>query len=442
MAGERSFVGVPMDTIFALASARGKAGVAVVRVSGTLAWDAVRSLAGSLPKPRQAGLRRLSDASCGQIDDALIICFEEGASFTGEKVAELHLHGSVATISAVLQSLGAIDGLRLATPGEFTRRALENDCLNLTQVEGLGDLIDAETEAQRKQALRVLRGAIGERAEKWRNQLIRAAALLEATIDFVDDEVPTDVNPEVKALLQDVLVDLDEEIEGSYLSERIRDGFEVAIVGAPNVGKSTLLNRLAGRDAAITSEIAGTTRDVVEVRMDLGGLPVTFLDTAGLRETEDAIEGLGIERAVARAKGADLRIFLVEKSMEEVFHVDRRPQDILVRGKADLYRGISGLAVSGKTGQGIELLVEKVSQVFRDVAVNAGVTLNARHRESMKNASGSISKALNTLLENQIGTELIVDDIRQALRQLDSLIGRVDVEHILDELFSRFCLGK
>ncbi|MEO5620717.1 MAG: GTPase, partial [Cypionkella sp.] len=244
-----------MDTIFALASARGKAGVAVVRLSGPLAHQAVRSLC-ALPAVRQAGLRRL--VWQGEVlDEALVLIFDEGASFTGEVAAEVQLHGSVAVVSRMLRVFAAMPGLRLAEAGEFTRRALENGRLDLVQVEGLADLIDAETEAQRKQALRVFSGALGRRIDSWRTAMIRAAALIEATIDFADEEVPVDVTPEVRLLISGLQQELRRELQGAAAAERVRDGFEVAIVGAPNAGKSTLLNALAGREAAITSEIAG-----------------------------------------------------------------------------------------------------------------------------------------------------------------------------------------
>ncbi|RME15226.1 MAG: tRNA uridine-5-carboxymethylaminomethyl(34) synthesis GTPase MnmE, partial [Alphaproteobacteria bacterium] len=297
------------DTIFALASARGKAGVAVIRVSGPRAFESCREICRSVPEHR--GLRVLHAADGGPIDKALVLTFTKGRSFTGEETVEYHVHGAVAVIDALLRRLGGQKGLRMAEPGEFTRRALENGRLGLDEVEGLADLIEAETEAQRRQALRVFSGALGELAESWRRALIRAEALVEATIDFADEEVPTDVSGEVLELLDEVEAGLSREIEGVSIAERIRDGFEVAIVGPPNAGKSTLLNALAGREAAITSEIAGTTRDVIEVRMDVGGLPVTFLDTAGLRESGDSVERIGIERAIDRANAADLRVFLL-----------------------------------------------------------------------------------------------------------------------------------
>jgi len=428
-----------MDTIYALATAQGRAGVAVVRVSGPAAFDACKSLCGDVPAPRFAALRVLRDKDAVRLDEALVLTFPHGASFTGEAVVEFHLHGSIAVTLAVLQSLSKIEGLRAAEAGEFTRRALENGRLDLAQVEGLADLIDAETEAQRRQALRVLSGDLGKLAEGWRRDLIRAAALLEATIDFVDEEVPVDVTPEVSGLLSGVRNSLTKEIEGVRTAERIRTGFEVAIVGAPNVGKSTLLNALAGREAAITSEYAGTTRDVIEVRMDLDGLPVTLLDTAGLRETTDVIEEIGIRRARERASLADLRVFLVQDG--ESPEMVPEPFDIVVRAKADLLQDKAG-AVSGTSGEGIESLVQEITRILAARAANTGIATRERHRVALLSASTALEAAFDDLGYGPDRYDLAAEELRHATRALESLVGRVDVENLLDEIFSSFCVGK
>lgn len=427
------------DTIFALATAPGKAGVAVVRVSGSLATSAGRALFGTLPEPRVASLRLLKDSENRRLDQALVLYFPEKNSFTGEDVLELHLHGSVAVVNAVLRGLSDMDGLRLAEAGEFTRRALENGCLDLAQVEGLADLIDAETEAQRRQALRVLFGDLGDLAGGWREKLIRAAALLEATIDFADEEVPVDVSPEVQELLGAVSDQLTTEISGVDTAERIRTGFEVAILGAPNVGKSTLLNALAGREAAITSEYAGTTRDVIEVRMDLNGLPVTLLDTAGLRETEDHVEGIGIERAKQRAQAADLRVFLIEHGQHPDF--DPIPGDIIRSAKADTLSDDTN-AISGKTGQGVGRLVDEITTTLAGRAGRSGVATRERHRSAMLRANDNLVAARALLNLGPDHYEIVAEELRSAIRALDSLVGRVDVENLLDEIFSSFCIGK
>ena len=368
--------------------------------------------------------------------------FEAGHSFTGEAMAELHLHGSIAVISAALQALSVQPGLRMAEPGEFTRRALENGRLDLTQVEGLAALIDAETEAQRKQALRVLSGAVGKRANSWRAQLIRAAALLEATIDFADEDVPVNVTPEVLKIIESLLHDLRLEADGAVMAERIRDGFEVAIVGAPNAGKSTLLNALAGREAAIISAIAGTTRDVIEVRMDLAGLPVTLLDTAGLRETKDEVESLGVLRAVARAGSADLRVFLLENGALPA-GLSPRGDDIVVSGKADLLDiGHEGMAVSGLSGQGLDVLAHEIGLRLEKRASGAATLTHHRQRVGAMTAVSALEAALFELRLGIGRVELAAENLRLATRSLDALVGRVDVENLLDEIFSSFCIGK
>ena len=430
-----------MDTIFAPATARGKAGIAVLRLSGPLAHDAVAALCGSLPAMQRASLRKLVWQG-SQLDEALVVLFEAGRSFTGEAMAELHLHGSIAVVAATVRALSAQPGLRMAEPGEFTRRALENGRLDLSQVEGLADLVEAETEAQRKQALRVLSGAVGKRAELWRQQLIRAAALLEATIDFVDEDVPVDVMPEVDALVSGLLSDLRAEAKGVHFAERVRDGFEVAIVGPPNVGKSTLLNCLAGREAAITSEFAGTTRDIIEVRMELAGLPVTLLDTAGLRQTNDVVENIGIKRAFARAETADIRLFLTVDG-RPLTEVSPKPGDIVLLGKADL--GVTNgqaVSVSGKTGAGISQLLELISAELAGRMAGANTLTRERHRIGALEAISALEQAQVEITAGSHRTELAAESLRNAIRSLDVLVGRIGVETLLDEIFASFCIGK
>ena len=428
-----------MDTVYALSTAQGKAGVAVIRISGPEALTVAQRLCGDVPAFRMASLRVLRDADGKRLDEALVLTFPKDGSFTGEDVVELQTHGSIAVVTSLLSALSGMDGLRPADPGEFTRRALLNGCLDLAQVEGLADLIDAETEAQRRQAMRVLSGDLGKRAEIWRTKLIRAAALLEATIDFADEEVPVDVSPEVTELVTDVITSLETEIKGVQSAERIRTGFEVAIIGAPNVGKSTLLNALAGRDAAITSEYAGTTRDVIEVRMDLAGLPVTLLDTAGLRVTDDVVETIGIDRARQRASQADLRVFLVENGAAPDFDVE--PDDIIMNAKADLLEDKSN-AISGQTGHGISLLVDRITDVLKSRVADAGVATRLRHQQAMERGSAALATALSLLPQGEDTADIAAEELRTAIRALDSLVGRVDIENVLDEIFASFCLGK
>lgn len=426
-----------MDTIFALATARGKAGVSIVRVSGPRAFEIAEKLTGREIPARKPVLADLVGADAELIDQALVLGFEQGSSFTGEKVVEFQLHGSPAIVSAVLVLLGDAEGLRLAEPGEFTRRALENGCLDLAQVEGLADLIDAETEAQRRQAVKVFSGALGAKAEAWRKDLIRAAALLEATIDFADEDVPVDVSPEVRELTSGVRLELQKMADGVGAAERIRDGFEIAIVGPPNAGKSTLLNALAGREAAITSSVAGTTRDVIEVRMDLRGLPVTFLDTAGLRETSDEVESIGIDRAVQRANTADLRLFLTDGPQTELL-IEPLDDDIVVQGKSDQ----TGVGVSGLTGKGVPELLSQVYAVLEGRAAGAGLAIRERHRIALMRASEALEACNSEMLYGMDRAEIAAEELRAAVRALESMIGRVDVESVLDEIFASFCLGK
>lgn len=426
------------DTIFALATARGKAGVAVIRVSGPQALAAAAALGAKNLVPRRAALRNLViDGEL--IDDALVLYFEPGSSFTGEETVEFQTHGSEAVVARLLSWFRTFPGLRMAAAGEFTRRALEHGNLDLSQVEALADLIDAETEAQRRQAQRVLSGAIGQRAGLWRKDLIRAAALIEATIDFADEEIPEDVIPEVSEIVRRLRDAFRQELNDSRSAERIRAGFEVAIIGAPNVGKSSLLNALVGRDAAITSSIAGTTRDVIEVRMDIGGLPVTLLDTAGLRETDDEIERIGVERARARADLADLRLFLLSPD-QQCSDVPTGLDDLVVWTKSDLSPRAG--AISSRTGEGLDWLVSEIRTRLEAKISGSGLLIRERHRAALSVALEAMESACESLYTGEAQLELVAAELRAASHALDLMVGKIGVETLLDEIFSSFCIGK
>ena len=427
-----------MDTIFALASAPGKAGISIVRLSGPLAINVAEKLTKSKLKEKQPNLRVIYDSDNHFVDQALILIFSKPYSFTGENVVEFHLHGSSAVVSSVIKLLGNFKGLRSAEAGEFTRCALDNGKLDLAQVEGLADLIEAETDAQHKQAARIFNGALGEKTKEWRAKLVKAGALLVATLDFADEEVPEEVTPEVEKLINMVLSDLDKQIIGVQTAERIRSGFEVAIVGAPNLGKSTLLNYLVGRDAAITSNVSGTTRDIIEVKLDLRGLPVTILDTAGIRISDDKLEEIGISRALERSSLSDLRIVLTEDG-EYPSGLKKRDTDIICIAKDD--QGNRG-GVSGKTGAGIDRLKNNIWDILNDKAQYVGIATRERHKSSMVNAKKFLVNAIVSLRDGPEYYDITAEEIRAATSALDSLIGRIGVEDVLDEVFSSFCLGK
>jgi tRNA modification GTPase len=428
-----------MDTIFALATAQGKAGVSIVRISGPDAENALNALS-SLPVPTgRPSVRSLVGKDGTHIDEAMVLRFAKPHSFTGEDVVELHVHGSIAVVQAVLRELSTIQNLRHADAGEFTRRALENNRMDISKVEGLADLIDSETEAQRMQALRVLSGELGKLTNYWRDKLVCAASLIEATIDFADEEVPVDVTDEVIDIIIKIRDSITKEINGSVIAERVRSGFEVAIVGAPNLGKSTLLNALAGREAAITSEIAGTTRDVIEVRMDLGGVPVTLLDTAGIRETTDVVEGIGVSRALDRASVADAIVYLYDDTSQlAAFEGDEAV--IRLRAKDDVGDYLDG--ISGHTGNGIEDLIQKLTQRFGDMTRDVGIATRERHRIAMHEALVHLLNAESIVRQGPEMYDIGAEELRISCRVLDTLIGRVDVESLLDEIFSSFCIGK
>lgn len=419
-----------MDTIFAEATPPGRGGVSVFRISGTDARATLESLAGALPEPRKAYLRALSDGD-DLIDHALVLWFREGHSFTGEEVAELHLHGAPVIGNRLTQALLA-RGLRRAEAGEFTRRAFLNGCMDLAEAEGLADLLSAETEAQRKLAMRATEGELGRKADSMRTKLIRAGALIEASIDFADEEVPEEVPAEVFDLIAQVRAEIAELLFSYPATERLRRGYEVAIIGPPNAGKSSLLNRIGQREIALVTNIAGTTRDVLELQTDLRGLPVTFLDTAGMRESDDLVESMGIRRARERADLADLRIHLSDSGIStEPVHEG----DIIVRSKADLTAG-QGISVSAQTGEGVAELLDIVYDRLRIRAADSGLVGHKRQAEALARAMSALE------VESDLLPEFLADAMRQAAQSLAAMVGRIGAEDYLDEIFASFCIGK
>jgi tRNA modification GTPase len=481
------------DTIFALSSGRPPAAIAVVRISGPRAGEALKRLSGKIPEPRKAALARIRGADDGIIDEALALWFPAPHSETGEDTAELHLHGGRAVIAATLAALGRVEGLRLAEAGEFTRRSFENGKLDLTAVEGLADLVMAETEGQRRQALRQMQGLLGNRAETWRDRLIRALALIEAGIDFADEaDVAADhMTPALeatRALEREIAAVLADEHRG----ERLREGLVVAIAGPPNAGKSTLLNRIARREAAIVSPFAGTTRDVIEVHLDLGGLPVTLLDTAGIRDTDDPVEIEGVRRARERAEAADLVLWVVDINATEnagAKPAASSPPVWVVRNKIDLvhqpeakneslmqsYRkseaafmtnepltdtvshGLTDAVqrnesiwhkhehifdLSSISGEGFDALLAQLARFADSFLAGAEPTLvtRERHRRALEDTMAALQRALKP--ELAVREDLLAEELRIAARALGRLTGRVDVEDILDVIFRDFCIGK
>lgn len=426
------------DTIFALATPPGRGAVAVIRISGPAAREALAALGVPGLNPRQASLRRLIDASGAEIDQALVLWFESPASFTGEDCAELHLHGGLAVVEAATTALLAA-GLRLAEPGEFTRRAFQNGKLDLAQAEAVADLIESETTAQRDQALRQLQGALSRRYETWRDELIHILAMLEAAVDFPDEELPEDLGARARPGVEALMADLDAALADGKRGERIRDGFRIALTGEPNAGKSSLFNALVGRDAAIVTPIAGTTRDVIEASLVLGGRKVLIADTAGLRDTDDIIEAEGVARARRWAEGADLTLLLVPADQPA-------PASIggawLIRTKGDL--GDDPAAISVATGQGLDTLRARLTDAV--VAATSGSDFPAatqeRHRARLIAARWHLERSLWRLDGPDMAPELASEDVRLAIRALEAVTGRVDVEAILDVIFSRFCIGK
>lgn len=456
------------ETIYALASAAGRAGIAVVRVSGPGAGSALKALAGArgeraLAQPRKAVRAVLEDPQnktglSESIDDGLVIWFPSPNSFTGEDVCEFHVHGGPAVIAGVLEALAAVAGLRMAEPGEFTRRAFENGKMDLTAAEGLADLIEAETAAQRKQALRQLEGELARLYEDWRKRLLDALAHSEAEIDFSDEDLPEGVAEKAREEINGLMQDIGKHLQDNRRGERLRDGFHIAIIGPPNAGKSSLLNQLARRDAAIVSETAGTTRDVIEVHLDLGGYPVIVADTAGLRDGSDNdIETEGIRRARARAEDANLRLAVFdggdwpETDQATAALVDNNA--LAVINKCDLgppeppleINGQPALAISALTGDGIEALLtavpDRINGLMGGAASSAPALTRARHREALVECLAALAR-FQTADPAAGEPALAAEDLRLAVRALGRITGRVDVEDMLDVIFRDFCIGK
>lgn len=438
------------DTIFALSSGRPPAAIAVIRVSGPRAGAALTALAGGVPAPRQARFARLKSAKGESLDDALVLFFEGPESATGEDIAEFHIHGGRAVIAALVNELASVDGLRPAEPGEFTRRAFENGKLDLTSAEGIADLVNAETEMQRRQAMRQVQGLLGPRADAWREQAIAAAAIVEAGIDFSDeDDVPKDLRDATRTRIAALKSEIEKALAASAHSERLRDGLMVAIAGPPNAGKSTLLNRLARREAAIVSPYAGTTRDIIEVHLDLDGYPVTLLDTAGIRETDDPVEQEGVRRARERAGHADLVLWIVDvadpasaPAMETpVWRVGNKI-DRAGDGAAKARDGFD-FTISATTGEGTRPLTDTLgafaAQFFG--GTESALISRARHRQLLAKAASAFGAALAGLKAGE-GEEIVAENLRIAIRSLGRVVGRVDVEDILGSIFAEFCIGK
>jgi len=440
------------ETIFALASGAGRAGVAVIRVSGKDSWASMEAIARvHNPQPRTARYVALQHENI-TLDQSVILPFKAPASYTGEDVVEYHIHGGRAVIDSVLDALAVQDGHRMAEPGEFTRRAFENGKLDLTEAEAVADLIDAETQLQKSQALSQLGGALSSLYEGWTQALKKTLAHLEADIEFPDEDLPEGIAPEVISAIEMLKTEINAHLQDNRRGERLRDGVQVAIIGAPNAGKSSLVNALVQRDVAITSGTAGTTRDVIEAHLDLGGYPVTFADTAGLRpdqigdEGQDAIEGEGIKRAMQRAANADITVLLFDGTAEmpdphTLNLIDERA--ILVTNKMDADGARAqidaSLMISATKGDGMDHLLNALLDKIKSLMGSAETPslTRKRHRTNLQDAYDALARSQEAALP-----ELMAEDVRLAMRSLGKITGKVNVEDLLDVIFNDFCIGK
>lgn len=444
------------ETICALATGATPSAIALIRVSGPAVPDLISAcLDGTKLMARRATRVRVFDTAGQQIDDAIAVYYPAPFSYTGEDVLELSVHGGRAVIDGTLDVLTAAGTVRLAEPGEFTRRAFEAGKLDLTQAEGIADLIDAETQAQREQALRQLGGQLSDRFADWRKTLLEALALVEVAVDFPDEEdAPDFTHDEVLSRLAHLRRAIANALDDGGLGEKVREGFRIALVGAPNAGKSSLLNRLAGREAAIVTALPGTTRDVIEVRLDIAGHLVYLLDTAGLRESEDVIEVEGIRRARIASETADLRLLILDSNdhasdPETLARQTLRPGDLIIANKSDLSASGPGivsretLEVSAHSGDGLDALIERLGEIISGHVASrpAPLITRRRHRERLTEAARYLETASN-LLEARGHAELAAEDMRLTVRALSGLVGEIGVEDVLGEVFSQFCIGK
>jgi tRNA modification GTPase len=440
-----------MSTIFALSTPPGRSGIAVIRVSGPEAWESAKALTGKKLTARQAELYVLKNDSRETIDRALVIGFKAPASFTGEDVVEYHVHGGRAVIDSLLNTLLQQQNHRMAEPGEFTRRAFENGKMDLTEAEAIADLINAETQAQKAQALAQMEGSLSRLYAFWAGELKKTLAHLEADIEFPDEDLPGGIIPEIIPVLRTLSQDLAGHLQDNRRGERLREGIHVVVIGAPNAGKSSLVNALAQRDVAIVSDIAGTTRDIIEVHLDLGGYPFILADTAGLRpdqigsEGQDFIESEGIRRALNKARQADVKILLFDGTVRDPDVHTLALMDsssIAVINKADqkLVLDIPGaIKISAEDGQGLDALISSLLSRAGDLAGVGEVPAltRQRHRAALEECLASLERAQKANLP-----ELMAEDIRLAVRALGRITGRVDVEDLLDVIFRDFCIGK
>ena len=432
-------------TIFALATPDSVSAIGIIRISGPKTFHALSIICdcdlSSFTKKREFSLKKIYSQDKKLLDEALIVCFEQNKSFTSEKMAEIHIHGSIIVIKTVLDTLGKIPFLREALPGEFTQRALKNNKLTLTQVEGLADLMNAETEYQQKQALDIYTGSSNKKVQEWKNIVIKLLSMIEASIDFYDEVdnfgLIKNINKTILILEKDLL----KEKKAFSFSESIRSGFTVAIVGKPNSGKSTLVNKLAKRYVAITSKLSGTTRDIIELRYNLDGIPIVFLDTAGIRKSKNKIEKIGIENTLKRANEANLRIILSDTQSDlSSLGLSKSSKDIILRPKGDL-KGPEP-SISGKTGKGIDELLYLIKEKLAKSTPQSSVINRTRHLKRVNVCLDYINNVKEFISDDEIELELIANELRGIIINFDGILGLVDTERVLGEIFSNFCIGK